>query len=73
MLLADKWSIVSIFANIFQIIGSLFFLTKIGKSSRNPDIMLGIGCSLAWLNITRYLMKTTNYKTMINSFVKSFP
>lgn len=73
MLLVDKWSIVSIFANIFQIIGSLFSLTKISKSSRTPDIMLGIASSLAWLNITRYLMKTENYKTMINSFVKSFP
>ena len=73
MLLVDKWSIVSIFANIFQIVGSLFFLTKISKNTRAPDIILGIGCSFAWFNITRYLMKLPNYKTMINSFVKSFP
>jgi len=73
MLLVDKWSIVSILANIFQIIGTILFLTKISKSSRAPDVMLGVGCSLAWFNITRYLMKTANYKTMINSFVKSFP
>jgi len=71
--LIEKWSFVSILANIFQIIGSVCSIQRQYLSATTPDKLQGIGCMLACFNMIRYLLKTKNYKTMITSFAKSAP
>ena len=72
--LLDGWSILSIIANIFQILGCIFTTFR---DTFNllvlADNMLGVGAMLAWFIILRYLLRTESYKSMLASFNKSLP
>ena len=71
--LFDPWSIVSILANLAQIIGCGYSLFRNSLDLITADKNLGIGCMLAWWTMLRYLLKTQAYKSMLASFKKSAP
>ena len=73
MRLIDIWSIISILANICQVIGSFYSMFRARLSLTTPDQILGVGCMLAWFTMLRYLMKTHQYKSMLASFQKAAP
>ena len=71
--LVDVWSIISIIANISQIIGSLYAISRNSLNLVTSDRALGFGTMLAWFVILRYLLKTQNYSVMLMSFSKAGP
>ena len=56
--LVDVWSIISIVANVSQIIGSLYAISRNNLSLMTSDRALGFGTMLAWFVLLRYLLKT---------------
>lgn len=56
--LIDIWSIISILANITQIIGCLYSIFRNRLNIMTADKSLGIGCMFAWFIILRYILKT---------------
>lgn len=68
MRLFDVWCVISIIANISQIIGSWYGIFRNSLDLTTSDQMIGIGCMLAWWVMLRYLMKTAAYKSMLASF-----
>lgn len=73
MRLFDIWSLISIIANICQILGCFYSLFRDKLDLHTADQNLGLGCMLAWWTMLRYLMKTVAYKSMLASFQKSAP
>ena len=71
--LIDIWSIISILANITQIIGCLYSIFRNRLNIMTADKSLGIGCMFAWFIILRYILKTQSYRAMLASFNKALP
>lgn len=72
--LFESWSIISMIANICQIIGCFYSIfRKKDLDIEVADTNLGLGCMLAWWTMLRYLLKTQAYKSMLSSFIKSAP
>jgi len=71
--LVDVWSIISIIANISQVVGSLYAINRNTLNLVTSDRALGIGTMLAWFVLLRYLLKTQNYSVMLMSFSKAGP
>jgi len=71
--LIDIWSIISIVANVSQIIGSLYSIFRNSLNIMTADKSLGIGCMLAWFVMLRYLLKTETYRAMLTAFNKAAP
>jgi hypothetical protein len=72
--LFDTWSIISIIANLCQILGCFYSIfRKSNLDIQTADTNLGLGCMLAWWTMLRYLLKTQAYKSMLASFIKSAP
>ena len=71
--LFDVWSIVSILANLCQILGCGYSLFRNQLDINTADKNLGLGCMLAWWVMLRYLLKTQAYRSMLASFQKSAP
>lgn len=69
----EHWALLSIIANLFQIIGCTYSIFRKSLDVQTSDTILGVGCMLAWWNMLRYLLKTQQYKSMIASFIKSAP
>lgn len=73
MRLFDSWAIISIIANLAQIIGCTYSIFRNYLDIVTADTMLGLGCMLAWWTMLRYFFKTQAYKSMLASFIKSAP
>ena len=73
MRLFDKWSVISMLANLAQIVGCTYSIFRKNLDIETADTALGIGCMLAWFTILKYLLKTQAYKSMLASFIKSAP
>lgn len=71
--LLDIWSIISLFANVCQIIGCVYSIFRNNLNIITADKTLGLGCMLAWIVMLRYMMKTETYKAMIASFYRAAP
>ena len=61
MKLFGNWSILSIVSNILQIFGSLtnifsvYDLIDTDNSSGNSELLIGLGCMLAWIGLVKYM------------------
>lgn len=71
--LFDIWAIISIIANLSQIIGCTYYIFRYNFDLQVADTLLGLGCMLAWWTMLRYFLKTQAYKSMLASFIKSAP
>ena len=73
MRLFDSWALISLLANVLQMIGCSYSIFKNNLDIQTADTYLGLGCMLAWWTMLRYLLKTQAYKSMLASFIKSAP
>ena len=71
--LFDVWSLVSILANLLQVIGCWYSIFRDRLDMDDADRILGAGCMLAWWTMLRYLLKTEQYRSMLSSFQKAAP
>jgi len=54
--LVNKFSILAIIGNLFQILGtSLYFLQQV-KELGFGEVLIGFGCLFAWATLPRYFM-----------------
>ena len=68
--LFNWWSIISIFFNIFQIIGSVSLMVRAQQTLSFSEAMIGLGCAGAWLGLVRY----TGFFTQVNkTFFRAIP
>ena len=56
--LFDMWSILSMMANLAQILGCFYSIFRNHLDLSTADSNLGLGCMLAWWTMLRYLLKT---------------
>ena len=56
--LFDSFSIISMLANLCQIIGCFYSIFRNNLDVQTADTNLGLGCMLAWWTMLRYLLKT---------------
>ena len=56
--LFEIWSIISIIANLCQILGCFYSIFRNSLDLDTADKSLGLGCMLAWWTMLRYLLKT---------------
>ena len=66
--LFEIWAIISIFANLCQILGCWYSIFRNSLDLDTADKSLGLGCMLAWWTMLRYLLKTQSYRSMLASF-----
>lgn len=71
--LFEIWSLISIIANLCQILGCFYSIFRNNLDLDTADKNLGLGCMLAWWTMLRYLLKTQSYRSMLASFQKSAP
>lgn len=82
--LFSYWTIVSILANLFQLFGSLsnlitlydfFDLNRSPDStmSNNVELLIGMGCMLAWIGLIRYMETSDEYSILGKTFSIAMP
>jgi len=68
----NKWNIVALISNLFQLSGTLVFLFEPRQRISGANNMIGIGCFFAWVNIMRYFQYDSNYFFMFSAIQRSF-
>lgn len=71
--LFNKWSILSIFASFFQVLASLIALAQLDPQVVEQEMLLGVGCMLAWINITRYIEYYREQAVFVHTLSRSMP
>lgn len=67
------WSIVTLFANIIQIFGALFFLLKIYVDLSISEFLVGFGCMLAWISLIEYLEYSPKHSFISKTLSSALP
>lgn len=67
------WNVVNLVGNLAQFFGALFSLTENDHMVTLTEIMVGFGCFMAYINISRYLDYIREYATIFNTISKSIP
>lgn len=68
--LFNKWSLVSIIANLFLIAGTILYIVNRFKRILMSETLLGFGCMLTWISFSRYIENATEY-SFVNRTMKA--
>jgi hypothetical protein len=66
--LINTWNILIMVSNVIQFIGTFLFISKDNFDRNTVTFMFGIGCFLAWLTLTKYLMYYSEFSHSMRSF-----
>eukprot|EP01022_Parablepharisma_sp_SALTPOND_P002642 TRINITY_DN1107_c0_g1_i1.p1 TRINITY_DN1107_c0_g1~~TRINITY_DN1107_c0_g1_i1.p1 ORF type:complete len:379 (-),score=28.83 TRINITY_DN1107_c0_g1_i1:100-1236(-) len=69
----DRWKILIFVGNLIQVTGTVLYLFGFRDKTTIPDILMGLGCFFAWLNIVSYLEINVEYYMMFITLFKSLP
>eukprot|EP00349_Pseudokeronopsis_sp_Brazil_P011724 CAMPEP_0202979828 /NCGR_PEP_ID=MMETSP1396-20130829/85879_1 /ASSEMBLY_ACC=CAM_ASM_000872 /TAXON_ID= /ORGANISM="Pseudokeronopsis sp., Strain Brazil" /LENGTH=189 /DNA_ID=CAMNT_0049719443 /DNA_START=707 /DNA_END=1276 /DNA_ORIENTATION=- len=73
MKLFNYWSVVTLFANILQIFGALFYLINLFIRFVYSDYFVGLGCLLAWVTLSQYLEFSPKYSFISKTLGQALP
>jgi hypothetical protein len=71
--LFNFWNVLSIIGNTLQISGSMLYLFNRSENLAVINFLNGLGCMLAWINITRYFEYSPTYYVIYSTFRVSLP
>ena len=71
--LFNFWNVLSIIGNTLQISGSMLYLFNRSENLDVINLLNGLGCMLAWINITRYFEYSPTYYVIYSTFRVSLP
>ena len=69
----NKWDILIILSNIFQIIGSIVGFMQIKKVMESMDKYIGFGVFLCYLSMGKYIDYSQNYGFFYQTFINTLP
>ena len=71
--LINKFSIIALVGNLFQILGSIFYYVQQVREVGFGEIMIGIGCLCAWSTLPRYFFYSQRYSLILRTIQFSVP
>ncbi len=67
MKLVNKFSILAIFGNLLQLLGtSVYFLQQVREIGFG-EVFIGFGCFFAWATLPRYFMYSQRYSLILRT------
>lgn len=71
--LFNKWSVLAILSNIFTFFGSVCYLFPGAYDLSSTEVMIGVGCGLNWISVTRYFTHDRQYSLITRTMSKAIP
>ena len=69
----QKWNIISLVASFLQFFGAMFALGNYDSVDTLVDLLIGVGCFMAYICMARYLDYIREYSTIFNTIKTSIP
>ena len=73
MRLFNKWSIISLIGNLCTMFGSITYLFPASFLFQTTESMLGLGCALNWISVTRYFSHSRQYSLITRTLQVAIP
>lgn len=71
--LYNKWQILCLLANICSFFGSLIYVLPLGQDIASTEILIGLGCGLNWISLTRYFEHDRQYSLIVRTLKRAVP
>jgi len=71
--LFNKWSLLSIIGNLCTFFGSMCYIVPKGYNLQTTELLIGIGCGLNWISVTRYFTHSRQYSLITRTLQKAVP
>ncbi len=71
--LINKFQIIAIVGNVFQVLGTSFYFLQQVREVSAGEIFMGIGCFCAWATLPRYFMYSQRYSLILRTIKFAVP
>ena len=70
---SNKWELILIFANLFQILGSLVHILRKANTNYSTSLVIAIGIFLCYISVGKYMNFNSNHALFFRAFSNLWP